>query len=486
LGINSTSKPLLSVHGHFYQPPRDDPFTGEYRREPSAAPYRNWNERITAECYAPNGQVGNFETISFNLGGTLARWMDTYAHDTYAAIVAAEHAHRARHGVGNGVAQSVHHTILPLARGRDKRCQIWWGIASFSHRFGHRPTGLWLPEMAVDYETLEAVAAAGLKFVILSEEQVTGDLSQGAGPYRVPLSTNREIAVFVRENGLSNHLSFNMPSPADAKAWMNATLGGRRAGQLSLVATDGETFGHHHRQGVSVLQNLMHPALDDVYGVVTLPQYLAEHPPVVDIGVRDYTAWSCSHSLGRWTTGCGCTPGCGYWKGALRRALDNLSRDIDDVYAHVVRRRDVAPWRLRDDYIRVVIGQVSDAQFLYENQLGYLSSDAQRQIINALEAQLHRQRMFVSCAFFFDDLERIEPRYAIANAVQAMALVYYATGDDLTRAFRRDLAVTVSPRTGRTGADVLDDLMSRAQFGESPLGGDMELARPETEVFHFA
>lgn len=482
MGLDQVSKPLLGVHGHFYQPPREDPFTGEYRREPSAAPYRNWNERITAECYAPNGHVGNFGRISFNLGGTLARWMDTYAHEAYDAIVAAERGHREDFGVGNGIAQSVHHTILPLARGRDKRCQIRWGIASFMYRFGHRPEGLWLPEMAVDNETLEVVAGAGLRFVILSEEQVVGDLSQGAGPYRVALPGSRHIAVFVRENGLSNHLSFNMPSPAHARDWMNATLSYRKPGTLSLVATDGETFGHHHRQGAAVLQTLTQPAPSDAYAITTLPRYLADHPPTVEIGIRDYSAWSCSHHLGRWTTGCDCTPGCGHWKGGLRRALDNLSRDIDEVYADAIRRRDVAPWRLRDDYIRVVMGQVAHAQFLYENYLGHLSDEAQRQIVSLLEAQVHRQRMFVSCAFFFDDLERIEPRYAVANAVQAMALIYYATGDDLTRAFRRDLGVTISPRTGRSGVAILEELMAQAQFGASPLGGDMALSRPQESV----
>ncbi|MGC9520597.1 MAG: DUF3536 domain-containing protein [Anaerolineae bacterium] len=422
--------------------------------------------------------MGNFSRISFNMGGTLLRWMARHDPETYGRIVSAARAHRDRTGASNGIAQSVHHTILPLARGRDKRCQIRWGISSFTYRFGYPPAGLWLPEMAVDHETLEVAAQSGVEFVILSEEQVIGDLSHGAGPYRVRLSGDQSIAVFVRDRSLSDFLSFQMPSPVRAKEWMNSVMAGRPGGRMTLVATDGETFGHHHRQGAAVLQNLTQTDSGDSYEVTTLHQYLRTTPPVVEVEIRDNTAWSCSHQLGRWVTGCPCTRGCGHWKGALRRALDNLSRDIDEVYVEVVRRRDVAPWRLRDDYIRVLLGQVSQQEFLADHYLGYLSEEASRQIISLLEAQIHRQRMFVSCAFFFDELERIEPRYAIASAVQALALTYYATGDDLTRAFHRDLSVAISPLTGRTGAAIMEELVDEAQFGDSPLGGDMALSRP--------
>ncbi len=474
-----SNKPQLCIHGHFYQPPREDPFTGEYRIEPTANPFPNWNARITDECYAPNAQAGNFGRISFNIGGTLAKWMDDEAHATYERIVDTAQQHHRRYGVSNGIAQSVHHTILPLARGRDKRCQIRWGIASYLHRFGNRPEGIWLPEMAVDYETLEAVAETGLWFVILSDEQVRGDLVHGAGPYKVRLARDRFITVFVRDRGLSNHISFNMPSAEHAHTWMNDVMRGRKPGSLTLVATDGETFGHHHRQGVNVLKEITLPTDWDVYEITTLGRYLRQHPPMAEIEVVENTAWSCGHHLGRWATGCSCTPGCNYWKGGLRRALDNLARDIDTLYAEVLRRRDLAPWALRDNYINVLLGRVDEHRFLADHHLGHLSTMAQQRILSLLEAQVYRQRMFVSCSFFFEDLERIEPRYAIANAVKAMALVSYATGDDLTRAFRRDLSVTVSPSTGRTGAQILEEILAQANFGESPLGGDMQLTRPE-------
>lgn len=469
------TKPLLCIHGHFYQPPREDPFTGAYREEPSAAPYANWNARITAECYQPNAQVGNFGRISFNLGGTLAQWMDVDARDTYRRIIASVRLQQQCYGVSNALAQAMHHTILPLARGRDKRCQIHWGIASYEHRFGRKPEGLWLPEMAVDYETLAAVHEAGLWFVLLSDEQVRGDLSHGAGPYKIRLSKDRFISVFVRDRDLSNYFSFNMPSPVQARDWMSNVMRGRQPGSLALIASDGETFGHHHKQGVDVLQAITTPACNDAYTLTTLEQYLHQHPPVAEVEIIENSAWSCMHHLGRWATGCDCTPGCAHWKGALRRALDNLSHDIDEIYADVVRRRDLAPWRLRDEYIGVLLSKTAPQTFLNDRHLGHLSLIGQQQILRLLEAQVYRHKMFVSCAFFFDDLERIEAHYAVANAVKAMTLVSYVTGDDLSRAFRRDLRVAVSQTTGRTGAEILDEYLAVAHFGETPLGGDMAL-----------
>lgn len=473
-----SNKPLLCIHGHFYQPPREDPFTGAYRQEPSATPFFNWNARITSECYAPNAVNGNFGRISFNLGGTLARWMASQAPDTYALVVDEVQRQQQRYGVSSAIAQAVHHTILPLARSRDKCCQIHWGIVSYLSRFGRRPEGLWLPEMAVDYETLEAVAETGLWFVILSDEQVRGDLSLGAGPYKVRLSRDRFITVFVRDRGLSNYLSFNMPKASVAREWMDDVMRGRESGSLTLIASDGETFGHHHQQGVDVLRELTLPGFQDTYEITTLGRYLRRHPPLIELDIVENSAWSCSHHLGRWATGCACTSGLSYWKGGLRRALDNLAREIDSIYAELVRRRDVAPWLLRDDYIRVLMGQIDGPNFLTEHHLNHLSTVAQQRILRLLEAQVYRQRMFVSCAFFFEDLERIESRYAITNAVKAMALVLYATGDDLTRAFRRDLSVAMSPSTSRSGADILGEILALANFGESPLGGDMSLTRP--------
>jgi hypothetical protein len=247
---------------------------------------------------------------------------------------------------------------------------------------------------------------------------------------------------------------------------------------LTLIASDGETFGHHHKQGIDVLTAITTPSPTDAYEVISLSHYLHQCLPEIEIEIIENSSWSCAHNLGRWATGCSCTPGLGYWKGALRRALDNLAHAIDDVFADVTRWRNVAPWALRDAYIDVLLGKTSPQVFLKQQDLGHLSWVGQQQILQLLESQVYRQRMFVSCAFFFEDLERIEPHYAIASAVQSLALISYATGDDLTHGFRRDLSIAISPSTGRNGAQILDEFLALAHFGETPLGGDMALTRP--------
>ena len=454
----------LCIHGHFYQPPRMDPFTGHMPREPEAAPYANWNERITAESYAPIAQVDGFKHISFNLGGTLARWLDEYAHPTYDCIVASEQSYWSNHSVSNGVAQTVHHTILPLARRRDKICQIRWGIASFQYRFGHRSPGMWLPEMAVDYETLEILAAEGIRFIILSDEQVRGDLSAGAGPYRVRLPDGGDIAVFVRDRELSNAVSFGMPDSAYVDEWIRANVLWRcQDDRLLLIATDGETFGHHHRQGVMVLKHIVEARTRYDYTLSTLGLHLRRKPPQAELEIVENSAWSCAHGLDRWVVGCDCTPGNKRWKGALRRALDNLASDLDSVYTQEAMALGTDPWPLRDDYITVVLNGMDGATYLVERGLGHLRSAETRRLIALLEAQVYRQRMYASCTFFFQDLDRPEPRYAIANAVHALALTRNATGDDLSHGFRRDLRITSSTSTGCTGLDIYNEVNGQAK-----------------------
>jgi len=454
----------LCIHGHFYQPPRTDPFTGHIPREPAAAPYANWNERITAECYAPIVQAGHFGRLSFNLGGTLARWLDEHAHAAYEQIVGQERAYHRANGTGNGLAQPVHHTILPLARRRDKICQIRWGIASFKHRFGHEPLGMWLPEMAVDYETLEILASEGIHFTILSDEQVRGDLAAGAGPYRVQLPNGRDIAVFVRDCHLSNALSFGMPDPAHADDWLRDHVEWRcRENQLLLIATDGETFGHHHHQGIETLSRILSAGDAHGYELTTLGRYLRQNPPQAELGIIEHTAWSCGHRLDRWVIGCGCTPGDSRWKSALRRALDNLACDLDQSYVCETQKLGLEPWPLRDSYIALVLGQVDGPTLLSGNGLSHLRQAEQNRLLWLLESQFYRQRMYASCAFFFEDLARLEPRYAIANGIRALALTLYATGDDLSHSFRRDLGVAVSGITGCTGTDIFDETIAQTE-----------------------
>jgi len=457
---------FLCLHGHFYQPPRQDPFTGKIPRETGAEPYHDYNEKVNAECYRPNAVLGNFDRISFNIGPTLTAWLAANAPDTWARIVQADRQNIADTGLGNAIAQSAHHTILPLARRRDKIAQVAWGIACFEYRFGRKPIGLWLPEMAVDYETLETLAGAGLAFTVLSDEQVRTPINGQAGPYRVKLSAGRSIAIFVRDRIISNQLSFDMDQFPDSSVWVKGALASRGPG-LTLIATDGETFGHHRRGGEHFLHNILWrdaPALG--FQITSLAQYLISHPPQIEVEIREMTSWSCGHGLARWATGCECTPGDSRWKGALRRALDNLASEIDLVYTTEARAVGANPWPLRDEYIAVVLGQMDGPQFLAAHGLGNLSTQAADRLLKLLSAQLYRQRMYISCAFFFEELTRVEPRYAIANAARAVTLVKEATGEDLSRGFRRDLSVALSPRIGVSGADLYDAIIASARADE--------------------
>jgi hypothetical protein len=249
----------------------------------------------------------------------------------------------------------------------------------------------------------------------------------------------------------------------DSKAWASQALGSRGPG-LSLIATDGETFGHHNRGGEHFLHSLLlrdAPALD--LQVVSLAQYLADHPPQVDIEIWEMTAWSCGHHVARWATGCECTPGDSRWKGALRRALDNLASEIDLAYVTEARAAGANPWPLRDAYIAVVLGQMDGPAFLSTQSLGGLATAAADRLLKLLQAEFYRQRMYASCAFFFEDLTRAEPRLAIGNAARALVLIKDATGEDLSHGFRRDLSVAVSSRVGVTGADLFDGIIASAR-----------------------
>jgi alpha-amylase/alpha-mannosidase (GH57 family) len=462
----------LIIHGHFYQPPREDPFTGAISPEKGANPFANFNEKINAECYRPNAELGNFDALSFNLGPTLAAWLESHDPPTYQRIVEADRRNRAVYGVGNALAQAYNHTILPLATRRDKETQIIWGVADFRHRFGHQPLGMWLPEMAVDQETLEVLASQGIAFTILSPHQATPPLPpligggerrrNGAGPYqvRLPRGHNRNgIAVFFRDEALSNHLAFNSDLSNSARDFAENCLSDGEG--LRLIATDGETFGHHRRGGERFLHDLLYQEAPKAgYEVTFLARYLQEHPPTAEVEVVDGTSWSCGHGVARWREGCPCTQGDSSWKCHLRAALDRLAEDVDALYQNEVERWVADPWQLRNDYIRVVLGEIRREAFLAQQADGKLTKGEAKRILTLLEAQTYRQAMYTSCGFFFEDLSRLEPRYIIAYAAKAIHLVKDATGISLEEGFKRDLRLAVSWITEQTGADVYEEVMS--------------------------
>ncbi len=464
---------FLCVHGHFYQPPRGNPFNKETLVEPDAAPYQNWNERITAECYEPNARIGNFERISFNLGGTLAAWLEEHAQDTYARIVQADAGYREQHGVGNAIAQGAQHGILPLARTDDKVTQVVWGKRAFEHRFGRATQGMWLPEMAVDSETLQVLAEQGIEWTVLSESQVRGAL-RGAGPYWVGLPGGGRFKVFLRDERLSNDIAFNLGHFGGAGHWAREVLVPRRrdAGRLTLIATDGETFGHHWPGEEQFLHWLLtYEALSAGYEVTTLARYAQAVEPIGEIELVENTAWSCNHGLARWATGCACTPGDSSWKGALRRALDNLRHELDAVYRDFVAGVEGAdPLALRNAYFEVVLGEIPREKFL-ETQGITLKGKQAEALLKLVAAQFYRQRMYASCTFFFAELTALTTLYGIANAAYAVKLTREATGVDSSVEFRRDLSIATArdEQSGKlvTGADVYDDLLDGLYDGQA-------------------
>lgn len=476
--------PAFCLHGHFYQPPRGNPFVDRFGaddigHEAGAEPYQNFNEKVTAECYLPNAELGNFERLSFDVGSTLLRWMRNHAPNTYQRILESDRKYVEQFGVGNAVATPSHHTILPLARMRDKVTQIRWGMAGFEHAYGRKPAGMWLPEMAVDLETLQALQEQGLQFAILSEAQVEGALD-GGGPYWVKLPNGERLAVYVRDDSLSLQIAFNIQSVGGAGRWARHTLAARRKDtgrldaranhRLTLVAVEGETFGHHHLGEEHFLHWLLSFEAEGVgLPVTTLERNLRDNPPQFEITIKEYTSWSCPHGLGRFAAGCDCTSGASNWKGALRRALDNLANTVDDLYLTEADEAGLEPWKLRHDYARVTLGQVDVERFLLDHDLADTSHDTVGRVGALLAAQYFRQRMYTAATFKYEDLSRPEPRYGIANGLRAALLCQEATGADLVPDFRRDLAQVVSNRTGQTGAQLLDeatpDRTNRGQAG---------------------
>jgi len=469
----SSSDIYLCVHGHFYQPPRQNPFTGTIDREPAADPFHDFNERIWAECYLPNAEAGNFHRMSFNVGPTLAAWLQQSHPSTLRLIETAAGRAMARTGHSNAMAQAYHHTILPLATAREKRLQIAWGVRDYRRRFGAMPEGMWLPEAAVDGETLELLAAAGLRFVILAPWQAAQDGVDVTEPYRVSLGGGRDLAVFFYNAPLSGNVSFNDDATSDAGRFTANDLlarvnpAKRQAGrpQLVTIATDGELYGHHKPFRDLFLTHLLGvDAPANGFEVTTPGAYLALHPPIAEMGVRPGTSWSCMHGVARWDEGCACTPGDSAWKRPLRAALRNLATRVDTVYEAETSGLLRDPWTALEDYLDPRDGATASADYWSAHAARTLRTADEQRLRGLLEMEVARQAMFVSCAWFFEDVDRIEPRIALAYAHRAVALAETQSGADLDGAFAADLTASVSARTGRHAADIY------REFAESVAG----------------
>ena len=454
----------LAIHGHFYQPPREDPISGLIPQEYGAKPYRNWNERIHAECYRPNAQLGNFEKISFNIGPTLFSWMKSYDPTASRLIVAQDQANIQLHGVGNAMAQAYNHTILPLASYEDKVTQVVWGIADFEHQYGHKPLGMWLPETAVNMETMNVLAEHGIEYTILAPWQAEGDRLDVTEPYRVALSAGKSITVFFYHQGLSTGVSFNPWCTINADEFVrnivlptfSSEKTQRGDPQLLMIASDGELYGHHQQFRDRFLAHLVNGASSSVGLEKSYPGLcLKKYPPRHWISIRESTSWSCHHGVERWRGDCGCTPGDGRWKGYMRQAFNRLAHQLDKIYIDSMGSFQIEPWRLRNAYIHVLLGQVSIEDLVFQTAGRRLDACHVQQIRLLLEAQRERQRIFTSCGWYFDDFSRIEPRNNVAYAAQAVRLTARATGINLTDQLMADMRYVASYRSNLRGDKVL-------------------------------
>jgi hypothetical protein len=460
----------FSIHGHFYQPPREDPLTGIIPDEPGAAPYNNWNEKILAECYQPNAKLGNFSGISFNVGPTLFSWLQSQDQETYQQILAQNRINKKRYGVGNAIAQAYNHTILPLASSSDKAIQVKWGIEDFNHRFGEHPKGMWLPETAVDYETLAIMANMGLEFTILAPWQAEDDGLDPTEPYKVVLPGGKSIIVFFYQRDLSTKISFDPQTTADAAQFVDGELADyynlnkdtSNKDQLILMASDGELYGHHQSSREQFLAQLLDGSSATAGLTTTYPAlWLQSHQPTKTILIRERTSWSCHHGVTRWSGECACTHLDGRWKSHLRKSLDRLSAALDGIYYETLYPLVPKPRVLRQEYIHAMLGELQVERLINEMASHPLSREQTWQIILLLESQRERQRIFTSCGWFFEDFDRIEPKNVIAYAAQAVRLAHIATGDDLAPQVVSDLKHVISPRTGLTADQVFTQHLSR-------------------------
>ena len=459
----------ICIHGHFYQPPRENPWLEAVELQESALPYHDWNERVNAECYAANASarildeekrivriVNNYAKISFNFGPTLLSWMEANDPATYRAILEADaESLKTFSGHGSALAQAYNHMIMPLANERDKHTQVFWGIRDFEHRFGHRPEGMWLPETAVDVATLEVLAELGIKFTILAPSQarrvrkVGGrnwkDLDNSSVDptmiYRVPLPSGKTIDVFFYDGPISRAVAFEGVLD-NGQQFAERLLGAffedtRPWPELVHIATDGETYGHHHRRGEMALAY----ALDYIESkglaeLINYGLYRERHPPTHMAEIFDNSSWSCVHGVERWRSNCGCNSG-GHpgwnqeWRTPLRAALDWLRDTLAPLFEEKAKELLKDPWGARNDYIDVVLdrSEASREAFLTQHAHRQLDDTEKITVWKLLELQRHSMLMYTSCGWFFDELSGIETVQVIQYAGRAAQLGEELFGD---------------------------------------------------------
>lgn len=460
---------FVCIHGHFYQPPRENAWLEVIEVQDSAHPYHDWNERISAECYAPNAAsrilengiikdiVNNYSRISFNFGPTLLSWMEENDRETYSAILEADkESAKIFGGHGSAMAQVYNHLIMPLATREDKETQIIWGIRDFSYRFGREPEGIWLAETAVDTETLELLAENDIKFTVLAPRQAkafrkigdtdwTDTSKQGVDTkrhYTARLPSGRSIILFFYDGDIAQSVAFN-GLLNDGQKFAGALVNSfdqRDEPQLVHIATDGETYGHHHKHGDMALAFCLDylEQLQDVE-ITNYAQYATLYEPRYEVQIHESSSWSCVHGVERWRNDCGCNSGGRpdwnqKWRKPLRETLDWLRDQATESYKKNGAEILKDPQKARNDYINVILNRDDETirKFLKDHCIKTVS---QNKVMRTMELQRNALLMYTSCGWFFDEVSGIETVQILQYACRAIQLIQQTAGKDLEDEF---------------------------------------------------
>ena len=482
------------MHGHFYQPERRDPFSGEVPPQPAAAPYRDWNARIDAECYKPNAERGNLRHVSYDLGPTLATWLADHDPATHQGFVDSDAAPEADGpDGGNAMAQAYNHAILPLASLADRKTEIRWGLRDFELRFQRRPTGIWLPETAVDLTTLRILAAEGVRYTILAPWQAADSRLDTRRPYRVELGGGKSIVVVFYDAGLSASASFESDATMDADSFAENRVLPRITGpgfadgtpRTAVIATDGELYGHHQKFRDLFLARLVNPGSevpDRGFDVTTVGRMVGEVPasvfPATQIAER--TSWSCHHGVLRWYAECPDASD-GRWKGPLRVALERLASAIDTVAGGLAAEimEPAALWQARDAYVDVVFGAVTAVDF-GRGRLPLATEEQRDRFLALMEAERWRLAMFASDGWFWGDPIRLETKHVLLCAAKAVRLMDAAAGTNLEGRLIDDLSTFTSPSRRIDGAGIYNEALDEAG---QPVAGSAALVDTAVRKF---
>ncbi len=462
----------VCIHGHFYQPPRENAWLDEIEIQESAYPFHDWNERINFECYAPNTSarildhnglihkiINNYTYLSYNFGPTLLSWMERTDKETYNAILESDKISKTRFGGhGSAIAQAHSHLILPLANHRDKVTQVKWGLRDFEYRYGRKSEGIWLAETAVDTATLEVLAEEGLKYTILAPRQMKAFRKIGAEhwtsanngydtrrPYIVNLPSGRSIALFFYDGQIAQDVAFKgllNDGNRFADHITNSFDHNNDEPQLVHIATDGETYGHHHRHGEMALASCLHKIdTGDAATLTNYGEYLEKFPPTWEAQIHDNSSWSCVHGVERWKSNCGCNSGRpGWhqeWRGPLRNGLDWLRDYLESLYEREAGVYLKDPWVARDEYIDILIKRDQNTinEFMSKHATKTLDDAELTVTIRLLELQKFAMYMYTSCGWFFDEISGIETNQILQYALRAMQYVRYFTDEDVMSIF---------------------------------------------------